>query len=111
MPFVVRPYRRFAVQCPVIYSIGRFQGHGTIWNLSCTGCRLSGDLPMRAGETLSLTVTLPNKQRLEIPEALVRWSRGQEFAVESVVLDPPIDVRLQHYVRRLAQKPLEVVRI
>jgi len=29
------------------------------------------------GETLSLTVTLPNEQRIEIPEAVVLWSRGQ----------------------------------
>ena len=36
---------------------------------------------MQPGESLSLTVTLPNEQRIEIPEALVRWSRGQELAV------------------------------
>lgn len=28
--------------------------------------RLSGDLPMRPGETLSLTVTLPNEQCIKI---------------------------------------------
>ena len=38
---------------------------------------------MRPGEALSLTVTLPNEQRIKIPEAVVRWSRGQEFAVEN----------------------------
>ena len=27
---------------------------------------------MRPGETLSLSVTLPNEQRIEIPEAIVR---------------------------------------
>ena len=60
MPFTIRPYRRFPVQFFVTYNAGAFQGHGTIWNLPCTGLRLSGDLPMRPGETLSLTVTLPN---------------------------------------------------
>jgi PilZ domain len=109
MPFVLRPYRRFVVQCPVTYSIGPFQGHGTIWNLSCTGCRISGDLPMRPGETLSLTITLPNKKRIEVPEAIVRWSRGQEFAVENVVVEPQTDARLQQYVVRRAQEPPEVV--
>ena len=39
---------------------------------------------MRPGETLSLTVTLPNEQRIEIPEAEVRWLRGQGFAVENI---------------------------
>ena len=75
MPFSIRPYRRFPVHGFVTYHAGPFQGHSTAWNPSCTGCRLSGDLPMRPGETVSLTVTLPNEQRIEIPEAVVRWSR------------------------------------
>jgi hypothetical protein len=54
----------------------------TIWNLSCTDWRLSGDLPMRPWETRYFTVTLPNEQRIEVLEAVVRWSKGQEFAVE-----------------------------
>jgi hypothetical protein len=57
MPFSIRPHNRFPMQCSVSYNAGLFQGHGMIWNLSCTGWRLSGDLPMRPGETLSLTVT------------------------------------------------------
>jgi hypothetical protein len=72
MPFWSRPYRCFPVQCSVSYNAGPFQGQGgTVWNLSCTGWRLSGDLPMRPGETLSLTVTLPNEQRIVAPEAVV----------------------------------------
>jgi hypothetical protein len=47
MPFSIRPYRRFPVHCAVTYNSGSFQGQGTLWNLSCTGWRLSGDLPMR----------------------------------------------------------------
>jgi hypothetical protein len=76
MPFTLRPYRRFPVQCAVTYNAGPFQGQGTVWNFSCTGWRLSGDLPMCPGKTLSLTVTLPNEQRIVVPEAVVRWSRG-----------------------------------
>ena len=57
---------------------------------------------MRPGEELSLTVTLPNEQRIEIPKAVVRWSRGQEFAVEAVAIESHTQARLQHYVQRLA---------
>jgi len=101
MPFILRPFRRFPVQCAVTYHAGRFQGHGTVWNLSRTGWRFSGDLPMRPGELLLLTVTLPNEQRIEIPEAVVRWSRGQEFAVEVVAVEPHTLARLAHYLKRL----------
>ena len=108
MPFSIRPHRGFPVQCSVTYNIGPFQGHGTIWNLSYTGWRLSGDLPMRPGESLSLTVTLPNEQCIEILQAIVRWSRGQEFAVETVMVDQHTHARLQHYVKRLVQEPAEI---
>jgi hypothetical protein len=103
MPFSIRLYQRFPVHCPVTYNTGPFQGQGNVWNLSCTGWRLSGDLPMRPGETLSLTVTLPNEQRIEVPEAVVRWSRGQEFAVENLAIEPHTHARLLHYVKRLVR--------
>ena len=109
MPFTIRPYHRFPVQCSVNYNAGPFQGYGTVWNLSCTGWRLSGDLPMRPGEPLWLTVTLPNEQRIEVPEAVVRWSRGGEFAVETVVIEWHTEARLRYYVTRLAQERITVV--
>jgi len=40
---------------------------------------------------------------------MVRWSRGQEFAVENVVIEPYTHARLQHYVKRLVQEPTEIV--
>ena len=81
-----------------------------MWNLSSTGWPLSGDLPMRPGETLSLTVTLPNEQHIEIHEAVGRWSRGQEFAVENLAIKPHPRARLQHYVKRLVKEPAEIIR-
>jgi hypothetical protein len=72
MHFTVRPFQRFPVQCSVTYNAGPLQRQGTIWNLSRTGWRLSGDLPMRPGEMLSLTITLPNEQRILIPQTVVR---------------------------------------
>ena len=62
---------------------------------------IRSDRSVKPGETLSLTVTLPNEQRIEIPEAVVRWSRGQEFAVETVAIEAHTQARLQHYVKRL----------
>ena len=103
MPFSIRPFRRFSVQCSATYYTGPFQGQGIVWNISCTGWRLSDDLPMRPGGPLSLSVTLPNEQRIEIPEAVVRWSRGQEFEVENLAINPGTRARLQHYVKRLKQ--------
>ena len=71
MPFSIRSHRRFPLQRSVTYHAEPFQDQGTIWNLSCTGWRLSGDLPMRPGKSLSLTVTLPNEQHILIPGVVV----------------------------------------
>ena len=103
MAFTLRSYRRFRVQCSVTYNTDPFQGRGTVWNLSKTGWRLSGDLPMRPGRTLLLIVTLPNEQHIKVPEAVVRWSREHEFGVKNVEIEPDIQARLQHYVKRLVQ--------
>ena len=59
MPFSIRLYRRFAVQCSVTYNAGPFQGQGTVWNLSLNGWRLSCNAPPRIGQTCSMIVTLP----------------------------------------------------
>lgn len=64
------------VQFFVKYDIGSFSGTGIIWNLSLSGYRLSGDVPIRPGEILSSNVILPNEQRIKIPEGIVRWSWG-----------------------------------
>jgi len=79
MSFSIRPFRRFPVHCSVSYNAGPFQGQGTVWNRPCTGCPLSGDLPMQPGEILSLTVILPNNRRLDAPGAVVRWSEGRSL--------------------------------
>jgi hypothetical protein len=40
----------------------------------------------------------------------VRWSRGQELAVENLAIDPQTHARLKHYVKRGVQKPREIDR-
>jgi len=109
MPFSIRPYRRFPLLRPVTYNTGPFQGQGTVWILAWTGWRLSGDLPLRPGESLSLTATFPNEQRIVVPGAVIRCSRGQKFAVKNLVLEAHTQARLQNYVKRLVQEPTEIV--
>ena len=87
MPFLVRPSRRFPVCCSVTYQCGLFEGHGTVGNLSLTGWRFSGKLPLRIGELCSLTVNLPTQETLYVAAGIVRWARGEEYGVETLVMD------------------------
>lgn len=106
MPVRLHPFRRFSVPCSVTYQTGPFQGQGTVRSLSCTGGRLSGNLPMRPGKPLSLIVTLPNEQRIERPEAVVK---SQEFVIETVQTPKQTQAQFIHTVRRLVNNSFEVL--
>jgi hypothetical protein len=51
MPFTIRQFRRLPTCCPVTYHRGQADGSGTVGNLSVSGFRFSGDVPLEIGET------------------------------------------------------------
>src|SRR5499433_1357884 len=106
MPFTIRPYRRFPVSCPVTYQTGLFEGHGTVWNLSLTGWRFSGNLPLRIGEVCSLTVNLSIDQRVFVAAGIVRWVRGEEYGVETLVIDDESQEDLDEYLSQRLESRL-----
>ena len=107
MPFSVRPHRRFPVCCPVTYHSGLFEGHGIVWNLSVNRWRLSGDVPLRVGQTCPLTVNLPSQQRIFVAGVIVRRVRGQEYDVETLVVEKQTQSLLEHLIKRLGQESVE----
>ena len=107
MPFSIRPDRRFPVCYPVTYHAGLIEGHGLVWNLSANGWRLSGDVPLQVGQTCPLTITVPNQQSIFVAAVIVRWVRGPEYGVETVVVEKQTQSRVAHWVTRLAQEPVE----
>jgi PilZ domain-containing protein len=90
----------------VTYQTGLFEGHGTVWNISLTGWRFSGNLPLRIGEVSSLTVDLPARDRIYVAAGIVRWARGeaspldeaQEYGVETLVIDEESREDMQQYL-------------
>jgi len=98
MPFLIRPSRRFPECCPVTYHCGDFVGHGTVWNLSLTGWRFSGNLSLRIGEVCSLTVNLPTQETLYVAAGIVRWVRGEEYGVKTFVIDDESREDMEQYI-------------
>ena len=109
MPFSIRPFRRSPEQCSVTYHVGPFEGHGTVWNLSLNGWKLSGDLPLRVGQTCALTVNLPNQSSIFVTAAIVRWVRGQEYGLETLVVERQMHSRLEQVLKRLVQQSVESI--
>ena len=107
MPFTIRPYRRFPIYCPVTYHAGLYEGQDIVWNLSLNGWRLSGDVALRVGQTCPLTVHLPNQLILFVAGAIVRWVRGQEYGLETLVADKQTHSRVEQIIKRLEQDSFE----
>ncbi len=99
MPFVLRPYHRFPVNLPVTYEAGFQDGRGTVWNVSHQGWRLSGDLPLQRGDVCSLNVILPTNKRVSVAAGIVRWARGQDYGIETLVMDRKAEARLGTYIQ------------
>lgn len=97
------PSRRFPMFCPVTYHAGLLESQGSVWNVSLNGWRMSGALPLRVGQTIPLTVTLSEKQSMFIAAAIVRWKRGEEFGLETLVTDKRTQSQLQQYITQLVQ--------
>jgi hypothetical protein len=75
MPLTIRPYRHFPAHGFVTCNAELLQGQGTVWSVSYPDWRLSGNIPTRQRETLSLTIMLSKEQSIRVPEAGERWSK------------------------------------
>jgi hypothetical protein len=100
MPFVLRPYRRFPICLPATYEAGFQEGQGTVWNLSPGGWRLSGNLSLQRGDVCSLKVRLASRKRVSVSAAIVRWVRGDEYGIETLVMSDESQERLKAYLHK-----------
>ena len=102
MPFVIRPYRRLPTDCPVTYERLYDTGHGTVWNVSSTGFRVSGTLPLQLDDVCSLTLKLP--KQVAVLAGVVRWVHGDEFGIETLLMDRRDEARLAAFIRGRMQE-------
>lgn len=104
MDFRIRAYRRFSMQCPVFYLCEKFIAQGTVWNFSRKGWRVDGEHDVPVGTVLALCVFLPDQRvPMTIERAIVRWSRGQEFGLETLYMQPEQNVRFKCFVKDLVR--------
>lgn len=86
MPFALRHHSRFPVFSPVRYERGDRDGVGTVTNISPLGWRISGSLSLMPGDVCALTVRLPTKRWVSVAAGKVRWVRGDECGIETLVM-------------------------
>ena len=72
-------------------------------DISLEGCRLNGNLPIRAGQHLTLRLHLPGKDSpLVVDQAVVRWTRNKDAGFQFMSLSSSKRERLGALLRQLA---------
>ncbi|MBK9307966.1 MAG: PilZ domain-containing protein [Nitrospira sp.] len=103
MAFDQRHHDRVPITTPVSYEVlnraGVRQGYGTVTNLSVRGWKINGNVPLQAGEVCSMEVRLPPKEWVSILVGVVRWSRGEEAGIETLVINDEAAKPLHEYIQ------------
>lgn len=102
-----RKNKRFPVRFRSSFtSLNLVGGEGVLMDLSIRGCRIESHTEVQPGTSLELRIVSSEEEPpLTVQEAVVRWSRTQQFGLEFVSLAPEEWARLQHTVTQLEQQP------
>jgi hypothetical protein len=92
-------HHRFPVSLPLTYARGFREGQGRVWNLSVIGWRISGDLLVQRDAVCELRVTLPTREQVTVSAGIVRWVRGAECGIETLVMSTQAAAQLGDYIR------------
>jgi len=98
-PHEQRRHVRYPVEYAGSFSAKDIQTNGIILNLSIAGCRALSDIPLLASE-LGVRIEVPRRQNpLEILVATVRWTKGTEFGMEFLRMEPDQERRLRELIQ------------
>lgn len=84
-----RRERRVFVQYPISIEGKQGVSEGTLFNLSPGGGAIQSEVPVQCGTILTLRVHLPSlNQPIEVNQAEVTWTAGDDFGVQFLQLGP-----------------------
>jgi hypothetical protein len=91
----------------MVYRGQNSAGQGIVQELSLVGCRILGNDPVVAGETLNVQLSFPTSMKpLVMERTTVKWVKGLEFGLAFKRLQPREADRLQHLLEALRGKGL-----
>src|SRR5262245_63186236 len=96
-------FAQYPVPISIIYRGQDSAGQGVVSELSRVGCRISGNDPVVAGETLSIWLSLSTSEKsLFTQRTTVQWTKGLEFGLAFQRLQLREADRLQHLLDALS---------
>ena len=91
-----RKFPRFEVELPCLFSTDEgADWSGTAVNLSRGGCAIRSTAPVKQGHYLRLLIFSSHSSPIEIGLAPVRWTMGEQFGVEFILIAPQDVSRLE----------------
>ncbi len=108
-----RKHPRIQVQWRISFFVGpsslkedRFSGAGTASDLSVRGCRILSDTTVYSGMQMELRLYMPDDLRpMEVHQAMVRWSKGREFGLQFLRIEPKEEERLRRFASNFEMIP------
>lgn len=95
---------RLSVQCPISIKGNQGVNSGVLFNLSPGGAAIESGAVVHSGTILTLRVHLPSlKQPIEVNQAEVTWTAGDDFGVQFLQLGPQEQERLNQVIEDLLQ--------
>lgn len=86
---------RFTVDYLNEYFEEHYADETRVLDLSKEGARLYGNVPVVRGAYIKMVIALQNRSNLlRVDLATTRWSKGREFGVEFIRMDPDQQQRL-----------------
>ncbi len=102
----LRRFQRLPLQFPIALLINGRKEEGKIVGLSMSGCEVESNKSLQQGRELPVLLHLPDgKPPGELMVARVRWSRGQQFGLKFLTMEPDQQARLRRVVSSLETGP------
>ncbi len=92
------------VHCLFCYFYDDVLAKGTIWDLSETGCRATGERPVATGSELTLYLSLPDNGKSKTSSSMppsCGGLKGQDAGWEITRIDEEARARLDHFLENL----------
>ncbi len=99
MAFPLRHHYRFPIFSPLRYEVKLRNGHGAVTNLCHRGWRIYGNVPVSVGDICSLKIRLTTRKWVSVSAGIVRWVRGEECGIETVVMNDESQQQLNDYIQ------------
>lgn len=80
------------------YESATREGYGTVMNVSSLGWQVSGSLLLAPGDVRSLKVRLTVREWVSMAAGKVRWVRGEDAGIETLVINEESEARLNAYI-------------